>query len=63
MHRWLRAASKAAGAIAILGGGGVAVHAILSRREIPAAWIEHVSGPWRPLADERNDSVAADRRA
>ena len=33
MHRWLRTAYKAAGAIAILGGGGVAVHAILSRRE------------------------------
>jgi pimeloyl-ACP methyl ester carboxylesterase len=33
MHRWLRTAFRAAGALAILGGGGVAVHAILTRRE------------------------------
>jgi pimeloyl-ACP methyl ester carboxylesterase len=32
-HRWLRTAFRAAGALAILGGGGVAVHAILTRRE------------------------------
>jgi pimeloyl-ACP methyl ester carboxylesterase len=33
MQRWLRTAYKAAGALAILGGGGVAMHAILTRRE------------------------------
>src|SRR3974377_2144114 len=33
MYRWLRTAYRAAGALAILGGGGVAVHAILTRRE------------------------------
>src|SRR5215467_7823574 len=32
-YRWLRTAFRAAGALAILGGGGVAVHAILTRRE------------------------------
>lgn len=33
MHRWLRTAYKAAGALVVLGGGGVAVHAILTLRE------------------------------
>ena len=32
-YRWLRTAFRAAGALVILGGGGVAVHAILTRRE------------------------------
>jgi pimeloyl-ACP methyl ester carboxylesterase len=32
-HRWLRKAYKAAGMLGILGGGGVALHAILTQRE------------------------------
>jgi pimeloyl-ACP methyl ester carboxylesterase len=32
-RRWLRTAYKAAGALTILGGGGVVLHAILTRRE------------------------------
>src|SRR4051812_4024639 len=44
MQRWFRTAYKAAGAIAILGGGGVAVHAILSRREK-----KHLRAPGRMI--------------
>jgi pimeloyl-ACP methyl ester carboxylesterase len=32
-HRWLRRAYKAAGMLSILGGGGIALHAILTQRE------------------------------